>query len=188
MNKKFLSVFGVLLVVSFVALATQTFAFTENNSAPPTNNVPLPLNVSGTTQVKSGALLSNSSIHADIFYDRYNTAYYLNANATSRLNAITINSLYSTGNGNVNDLYVRARGRWISQLGRSYIQSYGAFVEPGYLYCAPGYTLMGVGGHPPQADRIMTWRHTGNRGISMCTGSGCNGEVVNSAWVSCISE
>jgi hypothetical protein len=92
----------LILLAIILLLPTATYAFTDNSSAPPANNTPLPLNTSSTAQTKVGPLISNSYMQADVFYDRYNSGYYLQPRGTNRLNYIVANNTLTTGNSITN--------------------------------------------------------------------------------------
>lgn len=54
---------------------------------------------------------------ANIYYDAYNNGYYMQPRGTSRMNYTINDNEYTYGNGNINDIYIRAAGKWASQLG-----------------------------------------------------------------------
>src|SRR3989338_4892847 len=114
-NKNFVSKVIVSTLPAFF-IAAVVFAWTEPSSAPPTGNVPAPLNVSGTAQTKVGELtfpkmvdyddngyyvdpqgnswlyrIYSYDIRSDIYYDRNNTAFYMDPAGSTILNALTVN-------------------------------------------------------------------------------------------------
>ena len=103
--KKILAIFLLVLVPTVVN------AFTETSSTPPNGNAPLPLNTSSTTQTKQGALVSDSYMQADIFYDRYNSGYYVQPRGTNRLNYVLADNVTSNNTvyaaGEVRGAYFR---------------------------------------------------------------------------------
>lgn len=101
-SKNLLKDIAKVVAFGVVFLFLRALAFSEPSQAPPAGNVPAPINVSGSTQAKSGALqlpilydydnadyyvdpaanswlyrLYSYDIRSDIFYDRNNTAYYV---------------------------------------------------------------------------------------------------------------
>jgi len=116
-SKNILQILGQIFVgVSIVILLTLVAdAWTPPSLAPPNLNVSQPLNVSATTQTKTGRLtfpywydqdnpgydvdpggnswlyrLYSYDVRSDIFYDRNNTNYYVDPNSTSVLNTISL--------------------------------------------------------------------------------------------------
>lgn len=87
MKRLFTRVFVVALAVLAAGVVV---AWTGPTAAPPNSNVSTPLNVSGTAQTKSGALLSSTYFSAPVFYDSENTNYYADPTGTSRFNALTV--------------------------------------------------------------------------------------------------
>ena len=106
---------GVLIVVVLTLVAD---AWTPPASTPPNLNVSQPLNISGTTQTKTGKLnfpwfedydqpgyyvdpggnswlyrLYSYDVRSDIFYDRNNTGYYNDPDSVSRLNSVVPDSI-----------------------------------------------------------------------------------------------
>lgn len=86
------------LLVLLVLTPAVAFAFTDNTSTPTANNAAPPINTSNQLQVKEGAFATDSYLQADIFYDRYNSGYYMQPRGTNRLNYIVANNTYTTGN------------------------------------------------------------------------------------------
>src|SRR3989338_1636118 len=132
-NKNFVSKVIVSTLPAFF-IAAVVFAWTEPSSAPPTGNVPAPLNVSGTSQTKSGELTfpkmvdyndtgyyvdphANSwlyriysyDIRSDIYYDRNNTAFYLDPAGTSNINRMQFNYYPTDANDAATKGYVDAQ-------------------------------------------------------------------------------
>src|SRR3989338_5995376 len=126
-NKNFVSKVIVSTLPAFF-IAAVVFAWTEPSSAPPTGNVPAPLNVSGTSQTKSGELtfpkmvdyddngyyvdpqgnswlyrIYSYDIRSDIYYDRNNTAFYMDPAGNTVLNALTVS-------GDLNAVSISADG------------------------------------------------------------------------------
>lgn len=92
----------LLTLLILLLIPSVSFAFTENTSTPTQNNTPIPINTSGTTQVKTGALVSNSYMQADVFYDRYNSGYYMQPRGTNRLNYVVADNILTYGNSITN--------------------------------------------------------------------------------------
>jgi hypothetical protein len=99
MNMKILSYtsISILMIISLIGQPVKA-SFTENTSAPTGNNTSLPLNTSATTQIKAGALISNTYMQADVFYDRYNAGYYLQPRGTNRVNYVVADNQLTYGN------------------------------------------------------------------------------------------
>lgn len=101
----------LLAILLLVLLPTVASAFTETTSTPPADNVPLPLNTSSTDQVKQGGLISDSFMQADVFYDRYNSGYYVQPRGTNRLNFVLADNITSNNtvlaSGEVRGAYFR---------------------------------------------------------------------------------
>lgn len=124
MNKLF-----VVLTIVLLAFPTFTFAnFTDNDRRPTNNNVPLPLNTSNTTQLKNGPLVSDRYMQADVFYDRYNSGYYLQPRGTNRLNYLVADNTLTYGNsitnGEVQGAFFRDRNN-----GNFYVDPNGSSVQ-----------------------------------------------------------
>ncbi|OGZ29735.1 MAG: hypothetical protein A2931_00330 [Candidatus Niyogibacteria bacterium RIFCSPLOWO2_01_FULL_45_48] len=112
--QKFLQITTGLAVVLALALIANA-SWIPPSQPPPNANVSQPLNVSGTTQTKTGKLnftwfedqdqpgyyvdpgsnswlyrLYSYDIRSDIFYDRNNTNYYVDPNSTSVFNTVSL--------------------------------------------------------------------------------------------------
>lgn len=100
------------------------------------------IEATGDLTTYSGNVVTNNEAHANIFYDRYNTGYYLQPRSTSRLNYTVTDNDYTYGwkqadiyydrynNGyyvqprswsrlaglNVDTLYLGARGRYVENM------------------------------------------------------------------------
>jgi hypothetical protein len=125
MFQKTITYFSILTIVigSMFLVSGLILAWTPPGSSPPGGNVSLPLNVSATAQTKTGALNSNSSMGAPIFYDQDNTGYYIDPASVSKFNTIDLGGVsrntWPTGGGAESDTLqsVTDRGhstsRWI---------------------------------------------------------------------------
>lgn len=95
---KFFSILAIIIGCVFLANGL-ILAWSFPSASPPNSNVAAPINTSGTSQTKSGSLISSTDIRAPIFYDQNNTGYYVDPASTSRLNAVTPNIIsLTTGN------------------------------------------------------------------------------------------
>jgi len=74
------------IVIGSIFLANGLIlAWSSPGSAPPDGNASAPINISGTSQTKSGTLISGTDIRAPIFYDQNNTGYYTDPASNSWL-------------------------------------------------------------------------------------------------------
>lgn len=118
----------IIIFFLIIAPALASANFTDNSRRPTNNNVPLPLNTSNTTQVKNGALVSDSYMQADVFYDRYNSGYYLQPRGGNRLNYVVADNTLTYGNsvtnGEVQGSFFRDRNN-----GNFYVDPNGTSVQ-----------------------------------------------------------
>jgi type II secretory pathway pseudopilin PulG len=68
-------------------------------------------------QTTLGNNATNGAEYADVYYDRWNQGYYMQPRGTNRMNYIVADNQYTYGNHDANDYYIRAIGKWASQLG-----------------------------------------------------------------------
>jgi hypothetical protein len=109
--------------------ATSIFNDLRANILYDNNNTGYYADPNGTSRMNYGVFDNTYAygwMQAPIFYDANDTGYYADPNGTSRMNALTINSLYSYGNLDVNDMWIRAAGKWASQLGGGGISGSGS--------------------------------------------------------------
>jgi hypothetical protein len=115
LSKEFLKI-GIMYIVALLVVGS-VLAWSGPSAAPPDPNTPAPINVGATAQTKSGNLTISGSLTSNILYDGNNAGYYIDPNGTSRMGQVTADNTYTHGNENANDYYIRASGKWASQLG-----------------------------------------------------------------------
>jgi len=79
-----ISIVAIIIGCIFIANGL-ILAWTAPGSTPPDGNASAPINISGTSQTKSGTLISGTDMRAPIFYDQNNTGYYVNPDSNSWL-------------------------------------------------------------------------------------------------------
>lgn len=170
--------FGCIGLISGVFMATgvqYVLAWTGPTAAPPNNNVAAPINVSATAQTKAGSftasgITSTNGLTTGNAGGAYSYITMLDDESPNGVKYIHANSnlvgflggdgnwkaywdnngtSYQAGYINANDYYIRATGRWASQMGN--LQQNSCYLTGNFTgrdfsayRCAVGYYVAGI--------------------------------------------
>lgn len=96
-SPKLVSLLFGILVICFAA-GFYIFAWTEPSAAPPGSNVPPPINASGNSQTKVGALNLGDDLTAPAFYDLGDPNYFIDPDGAVGGYSVKVSGYIQGGN------------------------------------------------------------------------------------------